>query len=267
MSLQSFARYQTTPGANRRPRTVYPGTFRLLWSGLMILCAAADLSSQPGHGESPGDPGFPWGQTFKEWRVQKSANILRQVPGEQVLVQKNDLVFEFSFHLKKKVKDVRTETKVEEGKEKVVFRELLIEPAEPPEQGRLYAVGVRYPRLPLNDELRESLKKMGATSIPDTDQFNIELASTLIQVTFSRYKDKRYLEKIVFISKEVSGLRTRDEDLLKKEADDRIKRAIREKELEIPKPVSSSPWMRSEIEPRKQSSPEATLEVLSNTTQ
>lgn len=239
----------------------------MLLSGLLLVSATADLASQPGHGESPGDPGFPWGQTFKEWRVQKSANILRQVPGEQVLVQKNDLVFEFSFHLKKKVKDVRTETKVEDGKEKVVFRELIIEPAEPPEQGRLYAVGVRYPRLPLNDELRESLKKMGATSIPETDQFNIDLASTLIQVTFSRYKDKRYLEKIVFISKEVSGLRTRDENLLKKEAEDRIKRAIREKELEIPRPVSSSPWMRSEIEPRKQSSPEATLEVLSNTTQ
>ncbi|MCE9596703.1 MAG: hypothetical protein K8S54_01920 [Spirochaetia bacterium] len=244
-----------------------PGRFAMHLFGLGFLVGVLAIQAQPGHGESPGDPGFPWGQSFGEWRVQKAASILRQVPGEQVLVQKNDLVFEFSFHLKKKIKDIRTETRIEDGKEKVVFRELVVEPAEPPEAGRLYAVGVRYPRLLLNDELRASLKKMGATSIPESDQFTIELTATLIQVTFSRYKDKRYLEKIVFISRDVSGQRSRDEGLLKKEADDRIKRLLKEKQLELAKPVSNAPWMRSEFESLKQSSPEATLEVLSNTAQ
>jgi hypothetical protein len=216
------------------------------------------------HGESPGDPGFPWGQGYGDWRVQKSAMILKQVPGEKVIVSKNDLEFEFSFHLKKKIRDVRTSVKEEGGKKKAVFEELILDAAEPVENARLYAVAVKYPKLPLTEDLKESIRKMGAQSIPESDQFSIDLPSTLIQITCSRKKDKRYLERIVFISKVYSAVEKEDADLLKKEADSRIKNAVDERQQEMVKSPPQS-WMRSEIIPRNESSLQVTPELWSET--
>ncbi len=220
------------------------------------------------HGESPGDPAFPWGQPYGDWRVQKSAMILRSAPGERVVVQKNDLTFEFSFHLKKKITGVETAVKEEGGKKKAVFDRLVLEPAEPVEQAKLYAVAVNYPRLPMTDELKESLRKLGAASIPEADQFNIDLPSTIIQVTCSRHRGQRYLERIVFVSRVYSQQEKADSDLLKKEADQKIKSAVEEKQSELqsaPKEPSPQSWMRSEIVPRNESSPEGAAQVWSET--
>lgn len=207
--------------------------------------AAAGLAAQERHGESPGDPGFPWGQPFGQWKVQRSASIVRAVPGESVLVKKGDVLIQFAFHRPKKIKSVRTQVRDEGGKKKVEFEGLDLEPEKPPEQSPLYSVTVYYPALPLGDELRASLAKLGARTIPDADQFTIELPSTLIQVVFNRYRDKRYLDRIVFTSREFSSLRKREEDLLKKQADQEIKKAVQDRQKSLPS--GQSPWMRSEV--------------------
>lgn len=216
------------------------GPAKLVW----ILCALS-VFAQERHGESQGDPAFPWGQTYGEWRVQRSAMIVRAVPGESVLVKKGEILFLFSFHRPQKIKQVRTALRDENGRTDAVFDGLDLEPAVGPEQAALYSVTVYYPALPLNDELKASLAKIGAASVPDADQFTIDLPSTLVQVVFNRYREKRYLDRIVFTSRKESERRSADLDLLKKQADQDIKRAVEERRKEIP---AQNPWMRSEAE-------------------
>lgn len=209
-----------------------------------LLLSGAGLAAQR-HGESPGDPGFPWGQPFGEWKVSRSASIVRAVPGESVLVKKGDVLIQFAFHRPKKIKNVRTQVRDEAGKKKVEFEGLDLEPEKPVEESPLYSVTVYYPALPLGDELRASLVKMGAASIPDADQFTIELPSTLIQVVFNRYREKRYLDRIVFTSREFSAKRKREEDMLKKQADQEIKKALQDRQKSLKS--GANPWMQSEV--------------------
>jgi hypothetical protein len=94
-------------------------------AGIVLFTAA--VGAQERHAESAGDPAFPWGQPFGEWKVQKSASIVRVVPGESALVKKGDVQIQFSFHRPKKIKSVRTTVREEDGKKKVVFEELELE--------------------------------------------------------------------------------------------------------------------------------------------
>lgn len=205
----------------------------------------AAVGAQERHAESAGDPAFPWGQPFGEWKVQKSASIVRVVPGESALVKKGDVQIQFSFHRPKKIKSVRTTVREEDGKKKVVFEELELEADKSEAEASLYSVTVYYPSLPLGDELRASLAKLGAKSIPDADQFTVDLPSTVIQIVFSRYREKRYLERIVFSSREFAGRRKKDEEMLKKQADQEIKKAVEERQKSLRS--GANPWMMSEV--------------------
>jgi len=212
-------------------------------AGIVFLACA--VAAQERHAESPGDPAFPWGQPFGEWKVQKSASIVRVVPGESALVKKDDVQIQFSFHRPKKIKSVRTSVLEEAGKKKVVFEGIELEAGQSEAEAALYSVTVYYPSLPLGEELRASLAKLGAKSIPDADQFTVDLPSTVIQVIFSRYREKRYLERIVFSSREFTARRKKDQEMLGKQADQEIKKAVEERQKGLRS--GAKPWMMSEV--------------------
>lgn len=212
-------------------------------AGIVLFTGA--MAAQEQHKESPGDPAFPWGQPFGEWRVQKSASIVRVVPGESALVKKGDIQIQFSFHRPKKIKSVRTAVRDEDGKKKAVFESLEYEAEQSEAQAALYSVTVYYPSLPLGEELRASLARLGAKSIPDQDQFTVDLPSTVIQIVFSRYREKRYLERIIFSSREFTSRRKKDEEMLEKQADQEIKKAVEERQKSLRS--GAHPWMMSEV--------------------
>ncbi len=285
------------PGRNRSARRLLPFIASLL---ILSLWPADMLLSRPAVDMLP--LVYPWGDSYTNITHELASlgvPLIQEVEGDYLRLRRANLEVHYRFYTKEKIGDIILGEREEEGRKRAILERLVLVPAEPREMAPLYAVDVRLPGLPLEDDAEddatdglqnadggqqpdgsgnaddnqmitanesrsllarlESLygrsarrsprdrlspaqseetrrareKEQGATGRRTAGSLEFGNRDTLVRVDYRVQGGRRYASRMSFVSREISRVRNRDIEKLKKLADRQIRRKIRVADREL----------------------------------
>lgn len=192
---------------------------RRLFGVVALLCPAWLLA---------GNLEFRWGESYANLRAGLADGTFREEKaGEFFRYRKGGLLYTYHFHQPREIEklDVKKDDQGRITRQKVELR-----PVGPVDQARLYAVEISYDTPLAEDvfskELLPDLEQLyGKASNPADLSFDMENQTTMVRTYLFRYKDKKYIQKLVFHSIELSLEQKRDTLKLREAIDRALKEA------------------------------------------
>lgn len=188
------------------------------FSGLSILLYPAWLMA--------GNLEFSWGETYGNLRANLSGgNFREERAGEFLRYYRDGQLFTYHFHQPREIGSLDVK---KDGEGRVTDQKVELRPAGPPEQARLYAVEIAY-ETPLAEdvfqkELMPDLEQRYGKMANQADlSFDMENQSTMVRAYLMRYREKKYIQKLVFHSIELSAEQKRDTLKLRETIDKALK--------------------------------------------
>lgn len=131
--------------------------YSLLLAGALALFSANPANAAPNTDPLPLE--YAWGETYLEIAhelIAKKIELLEDQEGRLIRIQRSELDVRYLFYTEEKIGDIILMEREEEGERRMVLDRLVMEPAHPPEEARLYAIDVLLPGLPLPSEKSEN---------------------------------------------------------------------------------------------------------------